>query len=73
MNITEIMKRIPAKYYKYIDKIEEEPGLCDNCKYMLYFARGWAWSVDYTSLPCKSIKEVIEFVKNAEPHKESGS
>lgn len=50
-------------------RIEREDGLIDDCKYMLYFADGWT-SEGYHSLPCRTIKEAMEWVAGATKEKE---
>ena len=55
--------KVPKKYQKYFGCLEAEPGLIDDCKYMLYFADGYAWCGEYPSVPVKSKKEAIEFLK----------
>ena len=47
-------------------RIEREDGLIDDCKYMLYFADGWSIYGGNTCMPCKSIKEAMEYVKEAD-------
>lgn len=54
---------IVKKTKKY--RIEREDGLIDNCKYMLYMAEGWTFCGGEDCMPCKSIKEAMEFVKEA--------
>lgn len=57
--------RVPKKYQKYFGSLETEYGLIDDCKYMLYFASGYCYGDGYTSIPVKSKKEAIEFLKDA--------
>jgi len=56
------------KVPKYLEErfraLEPESGLIEDCKYMLYFAKGWALG-DNTSVPVKSKKEAIEYLKDA--------
>lgn len=58
---------VPKKYKKYFGSLEQESGLIDDCKYMLYFAPGYAWEGEYPCMPVKSKKEAIEFLRGAEP------
>lgn len=53
---------IVKKTKKYV--IEKDDGLIDDCKYMLYFEYGWEWD-GYHSVPCRTIKEAMEFAKDA--------
>lgn len=54
---------VVKKTKKY--RIEAEGGLIDNCKYMLYLSAGWTLAGGEDCMPCKSIKEAMEFVKEA--------
>ena len=58
--------KVPKKYLKYFKSLEAEGGLIDDCKYMLYFADGYAYMGEYSSMPVKSKKEALEFLKLAE-------
>ena len=66
----ETLTWIPKKYQERAKSSEKESGLIDNCKYMLYFNENWCWSGDYWSIPVKSKKEALEFIKEAELKKE---
>lgn len=68
-----LLKRLPKKYHNRISDFyedgnlitdEDENGKEIKYKYMLLFAEGWAWD-EFDSLPCRSITEAIEFVKNS--------
>lgn len=61
---------IPKKYQKYFGSLEAEGGLIDDCKYMLYFADGYAYMGEYPAMPVKSKKEAIEFLKLGEKEKQ---
>jgi hypothetical protein len=61
---------IPKKYLERVDRVEAEDGLIDDCKYMLYFKDGWAYEGEYWCLPCKSKKEILEFVRDSWKEKE---
>ena len=54
---------IVKKTKKY--RIEAEGGLIDNCKYMLYLSAGWTLAGGEDCMPCKSIREAMEYVKEA--------
>jgi len=56
--------KIPKKYEERFGSLVQEPDLIDDCKYMLYFADGWEYA-DYNSVPVKSKKEALEFLKMA--------
>ena len=55
--------KIPKKYQKYFGRLEREDGLIDDCKYMLYFAEGYAYMGEYPIFPVKSKKEALELLK----------
>lgn len=59
------LKWLPKKYQERIASLESEDGLIDECKYMLYFNENWCWGEDYGSLPVRSKKEALEFIKDA--------
>lgn len=58
---------IPRKYRERVKSVETEDELIDGCKYMVYFADGWAYG-EFLSIPCKSKDEVLEFVRKAEEY-----
>lgn len=60
---------VPKKYEKFFGSLEREDGLIDDCKYMLYFANGYAYMGEYPCVPVLSKKEALEFLKCAEPEK----
>lgn len=43
--------------------LEAEEGLIDDCKYMLYFAPGYAFNREYPIVPVRSKKEALEYLK----------
>lgn len=55
--------KLPKYLQERFGALESEPGLIDDCRYMLYFAHGWCWEEDYWALPVRSKKEAIEFLK----------
>lgn len=63
----EQMKWCPKKYRERVASLETEPGLIDDCKYMLYFKYDWCWDEDYWAIPVKSKKEALEYIKEARP------
>lgn len=60
---------IPKKYQKYFGSLESESGLIDDCKYMLYFAEGYAYMGEYPCIPVKSKKEALEFLRDGDIEK----
>ena len=66
---TKVELKVPEKYKKYFGSLEAEPGLIDDCKYMLYFADGYAAEGEYPCMPVRSKKEAIEWLKLGEPEK----
>lgn len=56
--------KVPKKYEKVFDRLESEGGLIDDCKYMLYFKRPYAWNGEYWAVPVKSKKEALEFIRD---------
>lgn len=62
--------KVPKKYQIYFGSLEREDGLIDDCKYMLYFAPGYAAEGEYPCLPVRSKKEAIEWLQLGEPEKE---
>lgn len=57
---------IPKKYQKYFGSLEREDGLIDDCKYMLYFASGYAAEGEYPCMPVKSKKEALYWLRLGE-------
>lgn len=62
-----LLGRLPKRYHDRVNDFTEEDGLIDHCKYILHYSH------DYTdgeceggTLPCRSIKEACEFVRNLE-------
>lgn len=56
---------IPKKFKERVASLEAEPGLIDDCKYMLYFNEDWCWGEDYWALPVKSKWEALTFIREA--------
>lgn len=56
---------IPKKYQGRVKTLEKEDGLIGDCKYMLYFSDSYCWDEDYCSIPVRSKKEALQFIKEA--------
>ena len=69
LKIMEVELKVPKKYQKYFGKLEAEGGLIDDCKYMLYFADGYAYMGEYPTLPVRSKKEALYFLRQGEPER----
>lgn len=61
-----LLKRLPKKYHHLVSGFYSESGLIDDCKFMLLFTDGYGWHGEFESVPCKSISEAINFIKEAE-------
>lgn len=63
----QLLKRLPKKYHERVKDIEEEDGLVDDCKYMVYWNEPWTddgrWGVG-SCYPVKSITEAIRHIKD---------
>lgn len=64
-----VKMNVPKKYEKYFGSLEAEDGLIDDCKYMLYFANGYAAEGEYPCMPVRSKKEALEWIRMGEPEK----
>lgn len=62
------MKDLMSYFSKWekerISCFEEDWGLIDDCKYMLYLKEEYRLYPEESSFSCKSIKEAKYFVKN---------
>ena len=59
--------KLPKYLQKYFGALEAEADLIDGCKYILYFAEGYALNGQYPDVPVRSKKEAIEYLKCAYP------
>lgn len=59
------LKWIPKKYRERLESLERVGGLIGGCKYILYFNHNWCWDEEYWSIPVKSKKEALRFIKEA--------
>ena len=72
LNLTQLDRYIAlAKYFDIPtvlcfnkEDLDFEEGLIEDCKYMLYFAKGWALG-DFPDVPVKSKAEAIKYLKDA--------
>ena len=69
-----LLKKLPKKYHERVADFYEDGNLTTDIdengneyryKYMLSFMDGFAWD-GFESLPCRSIAEAVDFVKNSE-------
>lgn len=61
---SKLLNRLPMKYWDRIGDFAEETDLIDGCKYILTLDDNYS-SLDYESIPVKSVTEAIEFIKLA--------
>lgn len=61
---SKLLNRLPMKYWDRIGDFTEETDLIDGCKYILTLDDNYS-SLDYESIPVKSVTEAIEFIKLA--------
>lgn len=63
--LTEKVKRLLSKDNKEkLGMVEEENDLIDNCKYIVYTSNEYLFEDGENSLPCRSLRECAEFIKN---------
>lgn len=64
MNLTQtFLKYLPKKYHNRFGGIEIAEGLIEDCKYIIYTSSDYIFEEGGNNLPCKSIKEAIEYIK----------
>ena len=69
--LTEKVKRLLSKDNKEkLGMVEEESYLIDNCKYIVYTSNEYLFEDGGHSLPCRSLKECADFIKNKAYRKE---
>lgn len=69
--LTEKVKRLLSKDNKEkLGMVEEESDLIDNCKYIVYTSNEYLFEDGGNSLPCRSLKECADFIKNKAYKKE---
>lgn len=59
--LNKLLKSLPKEYHKCIREFESDTDLIDDCKYMLYLDERYT---DETSIPCRTIKEAVQFTKD---------
>lgn len=64
MNKETLNKRLSKKDQAKVKDFTNEDGLIDDCKFMLYFNPNYSFN-GYDSVPCKSMKEAVYYVRNA--------
>lgn len=63
--LTEKVKRLCKKHANAIRLVEIEDDLVDDCKYMVYWKKGWTdGELEESCYPCKTLKECAEFIDN---------
>lgn len=66
--------KIPKKLEKYFDHLEINPDWIEygkeECKYILYYAKGFAYLGEYPIMFLNTKKEVLEYLRYAEKEKE---
>ncbi len=62
--------KVPNKYQKFFGSLEVNDGTYEDCKYVLYFADGYAYEGEYPIWFVNSKKEALECLKDAEPEKD---
>lgn len=63
--LIEKVKRLLSKKDKEkLGMVEEENDLIDNCKYIVYTSNEYVFEDGGNSLPCKSLKECADYIRN---------
>lgn len=63
--LTEKVKRLLSKKDKEkLGMVEEENDLIDNCKYIVYTSSECLFENGGNSLPCRSLKECADYIRN---------
>ena len=58
-----VLKYLPKKYYDRFGDIEAADDLIDNCIYIVYTSNEYIFEDGGNSLPCRSIKDAVDFIK----------
>lgn len=58
--LKKLLDKLPKTYHYAVRDFESDIGLVGGCNYMLYLDERYT---EETSLPCKSIREAVNFVK----------
>lgn len=65
MNLNEkLLRYLPKKYHNRFGLIEKEGDLIDDCQYMLYTSNDYVFEDGGTTIPCRSLKEAVHFLKD---------
>lgn len=59
-----LLKRLPKEYHDRVIKIEEEPELSDDCKYVVYIDESYELYGDAGCFPARNIAEAARLVKD---------
>ena len=59
-----VLKMLNKKDKEKLGNVEFDTELFDRCKYIVYTENGYLFEDGSNSLPCKSLKECAEFIKN---------
>ena len=63
--LTEKVKKLLSKKDKEkLGMVEEENDLIDNCKYIVYTSNEYLFENGGNSLPCRSLKECADYIRN---------
>lgn len=63
--LTEKVKKLLSKKDKEkLGTVEEENDLIDNCKYIVYTSNEYLFENGGNSLPCRSLKECADYIRN---------
>lgn len=57
--------KVPSYLQERFESLETEEGLIDECKYILELADGWILEDGGKTVPCRSKKEALHFLKSA--------
>ena len=62
--------KIPKYLEERFDHLQPEDDLIDDCKYLLFYAKGWGFYMGSAEEPCSNVPvrskaEAIEYLKDA--------
>lgn len=68
-----LLGRLPKRYRDRVIDLTEEDGLIDGCKYILRYGKNYTdGECAGGTLPCRSISEACEFVRDLQCVESSG-